>query len=318
MPVTVTVPVPKPQRLILGPQRPITNLGEVFAKATLPEGPVAVITAGWQEAEGDLDEIQRQLERPLIDMQLYQRAEHVFFAEKILSSAYRERQDKLLELQRLYRMRLRNLVRAVQQLRREKTHLDLVVAEERHAIAQLRALDRHHLDRISTVYAEYEDTISSSDMLAEQTALIEDSIKDCQTVLISGGNVLVLLNRLQLFGVRHLLADRHLIAWSAGAMVLSDQVVLYHDKTPLGRREPEILGAGLGLLPGYVFLPDAKKRLRPKDTVRTGLYNKRFAPARCVTLDSGTSLCFAGDRIVSAKHAAYLTAEGVHAGISAV
>ena len=43
---------PEPRkRLLLGPQRPVLNLGEAFAEAGFPAGPVAVISAGWQEAE---------------------------------------------------------------------------------------------------------------------------------------------------------------------------------------------------------------------------------------------------------------------------
>ena len=304
------------KRLLLGPQRPNTNLTEAVAAMPDPQSPVAVISAGWQEAEGDIEDIHALVDRPLVDLELYHRAERVFAKDETLRSAYRQRQDRLQELQRLYRMRLQQAMLAARQIRRAVAASDLIAGEERHAIAQLRALDRHHHRRISAVYDEFEERIRSSDLIAEQTRAIEEALADCTTVIITGGHVLVLLNRLQLFEMRKPLSTRHLVAWSAGAMVLSDQVVLYHDRTPLGRRDPELLGPGLGLLPGQIFLPDAKKRLRQKDAVRTGLFNGRFAPARCLTLNSGSMLHFDGTRLEKAESVGHLRANGVITGVA--
>jgi hypothetical protein len=306
-----------PQRLLLGPQRPVLNLGEVMAQAPLPEGPIAVISAGWQEAEGDIDDIRELVDRPLIDLELYHRAEQVFAGDEALREAYRQRQDRLQEQQRLYRLRLQQSMLAARQVRRATAAKDLIAAEERHAISQLRALDRHHLRRVDTLHAEFEDTIRGSRQRIEQVAAIEEKLAQCATVLITGGNVLVLLNRLQLFDMRKRLAERHLVAWSAGAMVLSDRIVLFHDKTPLGRRDPELLGGGLGLLPGYIFLPDAHRRLREKDAVRTRLFNGRFAPARCVTLNSGALLHFSDGRVQHAVDVGYLNINGTISELAA-
>jgi hypothetical protein len=281
-----------------------------MAQAPLPEGPIAVISAGWQEAEGDIDDIRELIARPLIDLELYHRAEKVFAEDEALRDAYRQRQDRLQEQQRLYRLRLQQAMLAARQVRRATAAKDLIAAEERHAISQLRALDRHHLRRVDTLHAECEDTIRGSRQRIEHVAAIEEKLADCATVLITGGNVLVLLNRLQLFDMRKRLAERHLVAWSAGAMVLSDRVVLFHDKTPLGRRDPELLGAGLSVLPGYIFLPDARRRLRQKDAVRTRLFNGRFAPARCVTLNSGALLHFGDGRVQRAVDVGYLNTNG--------
>lgn len=300
------------QRLLLGPQRPIANLGEAVANAPLPEGPIAVISAGWQEAEDDIDDLLEIVNRPLINLNLYQRAEEVFAADEGLRAAYRQRQERLQELQRLYRLRLRQLMIAARQIKREDAAADLVAAEQRHAVSQLRALDRHHLHRIESVNAEFDDRINSasSGILGGHVDAIGQAIADASTVVITGGNVLVLLNRLQLFFMRELLAGRHIIAWSAGAMVLSDLVVLFHERTPLGRRDPEVLGAGTGIVPGYVFLPDARRRLREKDNVRMSLFSARFSPARCVTLDSGACLQLEGDAACRAEGVGRLTRKG--------
>ena len=67
-----------PERILLGPQRPHTNLPEAFRDRGLPGGPVAVISAGWQEAEGDIDDVRALVPRELIDLELYRRAEELF------------------------------------------------------------------------------------------------------------------------------------------------------------------------------------------------------------------------------------------------
>jgi hypothetical protein len=296
------------QRLLLGPQRPVTNLRDIAR----PEGPIAVISAGWQEAEGDIDDIHELVETPLIDLKLYHRAEEIFAADTRLHALYRGRQERLIELQHLYRMRLRQLMLAARQLRRADAEPQLLAAEQRHAISQLRALDRHHLQRIESIHAEFEDSIAaaSAAVLAEHSAAIEKTMAACSTVLITGGNVAVLLNRMRLFGVHRMLPNRPVIAWSAGAMVLGHLIVLYHDRTPQGRRDPEVLSLGAGVLPGHIFLPDAQRRLKMNDAVRIGLFSKRFAPAQCVTLDSGSSLEFAGTQIQATQGVGCLMQKG--------
>ncbi len=300
------------QRLLLGPQRPVTNLGQAVTDAGISEGPIAVVSAGWQEAEGDIDDVRELVPGSLIDLKLYHRAEEIFAADPGLQEAHRERQDQLKELQRLYRMRLRQLMIAARQLRRSGANAEVVAVEERHAISQLRSLDRHHLGRVEAIHRAFDNRldVSISAPLAENVAAIRKILDDCPTVLITGGNVIVLLNRLRLFGVDRLLSGKHLIAWSAGAMVLSDLIVLYHDRTPQGRRDAEVFNTGAGVLPGYVLLPDARRRLKENDAVRVSLFCNRFAPATSVTLDSGSVFHFEGSDIRNALDVRRLTSNG--------
>lgn len=300
------------QRILLGPQRPVTNLGDVVAKAGLGDGPVAVISAGWQEAEGDIEDVHALVNRPLVDLELYHRADRIFAADDKLHSAYRERQELLKDLQRLYRVRLRHHMLAARQLQKSDANTNLLATEQRHAISQLRALDRHHFNRVEAIHARFDDAISidSSAILAENQAEIEKILHSCETVLLTGGNVVVLLNRLRLFRLPGLLASKNLVAWSAGAMVLSEKVVLYHDRTPQGRRDPEVLGRGAGVLPGCIFLPDAGRRLRTKDAVRIELFCRRFAPVTSLTLDSGEMLRFDGEKLAAAEGVKRLSRSG--------
>lgn len=306
-----------PLRLLLGPQRPVTNLGTAIRDAGIADGPFAVISAGWQEAEGDIDDVRQIVGRELVDLGLYSRAETLMTSDPVLRDAYRQRQDSLKELQRLYRLRLRHLTIAARRTLRAEGNPDLVLPEQRHAMAQLRALDRHHLNRVRRILAEFHAEFNGRTYppIAEQTAEIGALINGCAAVLITGGNVVVTLNRLLLFGLAPWLHQLPIVAWSAGAMVLSETIVLFHDRLPQGRRDAEILGPGIGELPGYVFLPDATHRIREKDTARTGAFCRRFAPDTCTTLDSGTSLTFRGNTLVGASDARRITTRGGFAAV---
>ncbi len=301
-----------PLRLLLGPQRPVVNLNSAVAQSGIGDTPIGVISAAWQEAEGDIDDIRRLLPNPVSDLRLYQRTEEIFAADKRLHEAYRRRQDRLKEQQRLYRMRLKHLMVAARQTLRTDGEPAVVAAERRHAISQLRALDRHHLGRVKQVHTRF-DSVFNADthaVLAEHTAAVEDELSHCETVLVTGGNVIVLMNRLRLFGLDRLLQKKNIIAWSAGTMVLCDRIVLFHDRMPQGRRDPEIVGQGMGLLPGIVLLPDAKGRLRAKDLVRIKLFSRRFAPASCMTLDNGSLLLFESETLRNSEAATRITREG--------
>src|SRR5262249_38864654 len=85
------------------------------------------------------------------------------------------------------------------------------------------------------------------------------------------------------------------IAWSAGAMALTDRIVLFNDRAPQGPGHPEVYGTGLSLLRNLVALPHASARLLLGDTPRMAVLARRFAPARCVLLEPGTRVDIEGD-----------------------
>ena len=306
-------------RLLLGPQRPTRNLDRAVESLDLADGPIAVISAGWQEAEGDIDDVEELVGRPLADLHLYRRAETLLQGDERLRDAYRARQDQLMEPQRLYRLRLKQLAVAARQVLAADGDTEMLAAEQRHAIAQLRALDRHHLHRTEAIQRRFDDQFNAevNAGIASQVRELRSILADCAAVLITGGNIIVLLNRMRLFAIASELRDKPVIAWSAGAMALTERVVLFHDRTPQGRRDPEILGAGCGLVPGFVFLPDVQRRLRAGDRRRVGLFCRRFSPDTCVVLDSGSALTLAGSDIGDAVSVRRLNHDGSIARIRA-
>ena len=139
---------------------------------------------------------------------------------------------------------------------------------------------------------------------------VQRQIEKAGLVLIAGGHVAVLLNRMRLFQLGELLVTKPIIAWSAGAMALSDRIVLFHHKAPQGKREAEILDAGLGIVQKLVLLPDAKSRLDGRNRKRMDLFSRRFAPATCCTLDSGSSIHLNDGQITAASRSAILLRSG--------
>ncbi len=306
-----------PLRLLLGPQRPVVNLGIAMAECGIGDGPIAVISAAWQEAEGDIDDIRKLVSNELFDLPIYQRAYALFEADKPLHDAYRSRQDQLIDQQRLYRLRLRQLTIAARGILRADGNPDAIDEERRHAISQLRALDRHHLRQINKIYKRFEETFDRvrNSRLAEHIVEIEKQLERCETVLITGGNVVVLMNRLQLFGLSRVLSRKNIVGWSAGAMALCDRIVLFHDRMPQGRRDPEVMCNGLGLVPGTVLLPDARNRLRTSERVRSSLFSRRFAPASCLTLDNESLLLMQDGRVLNSELVRHIARDGKFARV---
>jgi len=298
-------------QILLGPQSPIPNLRQAVDSLEC-DGPIVVITAGWRDSEGEIDELREDIGRPVEDLFLYRRAEEVFAAEPELGESQRERQDKLQELQRLYRMRLSPTLAAARRLMQTQGDPDLLLLEQRAAIAQLRALDRHHLRHIMVLHRDFDRRRASMQipLAIAQREAVHRQVERAAMVLIAGGHVAVLLNRIRLFRLGDLLAQKPVIAWSAGAMAMSERIVLFHQKAPQGKSDAEVLDAGLGIVRQRVLLPDARTRLDFGNRTRLALFSRRFAPARCCTLDNGSMITLEDNQVLHASRTFVLTGSG--------
>jgi hypothetical protein len=236
----------------------------------------------------------------------------VFAREPGLRALQRERQDRLAELQRLYRVRLAPSLLAARHLLRAEGDPELLRLERRAAISQVRALDRHHVRRIAAIHEAFDARRAAlhAPVATAQRAAVQRRLEAAAAVLIAGGHVAVLLNRIRLFRLEGPLANKPVIAWSAGAMVLCERIVLFHDNAPQGRRDPEVLDAGLGITRRLVPLPDARTRLAGASRTRLALFSRRFAPARCCTLDNGALLRLEDGRLSQAGHSKALLRSG--------
>jgi hypothetical protein len=123
--------------------------------------------------------------------------------------------------------------------------------------------------------------------VARHRAAVAERVAAAAALTVAGGHVGVLGHVLRLFGVGR---PPTVVAWSAGAMALTDRVLLYHDRTANGPSHAEFSDVGLGWIPGAVLLPHARRRLRVDDPARMAELAVRAAPARCVVLDDGVRL----------------------------
>lgn len=302
-----------PARIValLGPQRFEPTLGRVMDSLGM-SGRIAAITAGWQEREREDQELHDHLDERTVNLELYMRAERVAAGDPELASAHRERQRQLKRLQSLYRMRLEHGMAACAALAREPADDADARGELGEAIELVRELDAAHLKRIGDIHAAFDARWKSNDRDAvrrerEDIARILD---DSTAVAIAGGHVAVLLNRLRQFGIAQMLGGRAVFAWSAGAMAISERVVLFHDMPMHGAGWPELLDEGLGVVKGVVPLPHAHRRLKLDDAVRVSLMARRFSPAMCAALDDGASLVVRPGGWQAGPGARRLTSEG--------
>jgi hypothetical protein len=299
--------------VLLGPQRFDPNLRSVVDALGIG-GAIAAVTAGWQEREAEDGELSDHLgSRRVVNLALYRRSERVFAEDAELFAAHRRRQERLRELQQLYRLRLDHALGAARALAvRGAGDPRLVEPERTDAVEAVRALDAHHLARVRAIDRRFDQRWRPHQRpaVARHRHEIAELLAGCAALAIAGGHVAVLLNRLRLFGVVELADGLPLFAWSAGAMILARRLVLFHDSPPQGQGNAEVLETGLDHTPEVLPLPHASRRLRLDDPVRVRLFARRFAPAACLTLDAGAELVLDGRRIVAASRVGRLTAEG--------
>jgi hypothetical protein len=283
--------------VLLGPQRHAPIVREALAPLVDAHRPVAAITAGWEEREAEQFELGHHLGRRVANLDLNRRAEELFQHDGELLDARRRLQDRLRELRKWYRLRLRYLGRAAEELLRQEGSPDMLEPEREAAFENLRALDAHHLARVQEMQVAFHERWSPAerDHAARHRRELATLISGSAALCVAGGNVGVLSERLWLFDVLGLVPEEMpIVAWSAGAMALADRIVLFHDSPPQGPGYAELWGPGQGRAPGVVPLPHATRRLRLEDPVRIQLLSRRFPDAICAALDEHTQLTWNG------------------------
>ena len=270
---------------VLGPQRRPTV-------TPLPPGTVAAtVTAGWRERESDDAELDRLLGGGSVNLRLYGRWLDVLDDDAELADAEVNHRAVVQELQELYALQVERAGQAMDAIRRTATRPRTRDGALADAEAALRLLDERHRERMAPIRADFEAAWrpGERDSVARHRAEVGADLHRAGLLVIAGGHVGVLLHVLRLFTVT---PPADVLAWSAGAMALTDRVVLFTD----GRAEA--FAPGLGLVPDTVLLPHARRRLPMDDPVRLGVLARRFAPARCVVLDDGGTL--AASRVIGA------------------
>jgi hypothetical protein len=297
--------------VLLGPQQLKSSLRE--AVDAYGEGAVALVTCGWQEREDQDDWIAEQLGRPVENLKLYARGEVVLRLDREFARLHRKRQDLLRLRQDFYRLRLERAIDAALEIRLRAAGTPAEADEAVWSMEQIRQLDRDHLARCRELRQEFDEEVRplERDAIVQQRRELARVLADARFVMVSGGHVAVMLNRLRMFGVRELLRDDHvLVAWSGGAMVTAPRVVLFHETPPHGQGISEVLDEGLGLHHGVLPLPNPRLRLTLHDEFRVGWMARRNEPEKCVALDHGDFVRFDGARWHSASGTVQLLPDG--------
>jgi len=282
---------------LLGPQRLAPTLPDVVRAAGIDLqssscAPMATITAGWQEREDDDRDLVDALLGNTVNLRLYARAADIFERDTELTAAHSERGRRLRDLQSLYELRLGHAMDAVYELAERLDGGQLVDDEIRSALDAVRVLDQRLLERSGEVIDEFVEQWrpAERDVVAAHRADVATILAESCGLAIAGGQVPTLLNRIHLLGVADHVAGLPVFAWSAGAMIATERIVVFHDDPPHGRPYARMFEHGLGWFPGVVAMPDARRRLHLDDPLRIGFLARRFAPAVCLGFDDGAHL----------------------------
>ena len=278
---------------MLGPQRRPTV--DAAVRLLIADGPVATVTAGWQEREPDDQLLSTLLGGRDVNLGLYGRWLDVLDRDPSYAEGTRRLADVLGEMEDTYLLRLDYALQAVYALvhRADDAVSDEAVAD---AIAAVRELDEGYLQQVNSARGEFFEELRPHDrpVIAEHRAAVAGLLGGASALVVAGGHVGVLTEVLHLFNIAAAPLSE-VIAWSAGAMALADRIVLFHDRSPQGPGHPEVYGAGLSLLREVVLLPHARARLLLDDTPRMAVFARRFAPARCILLETGARLDVGSD-----------------------
>lgn len=264
-------------------------------RACAPGGRVALVAAGWEEREAETRDLEEHLGCGVTNLGLWPLCEDAYGEDETLKGLMFRRYDTMQDLARLYRTRLRAelepLREMVQEASGDAANGELYGPAVAHAFETLRSLDAHHVARVAALGDEVFEAAAERDVVKRGREHVARALEGTDTLLVAGGHVGILYNRMRMFGVLEALPPTaSVLGWSAGAMVLTERILLFHDSPPQGSGDPELLGPGFGLAKGVVALPHANSRLRLDDPARVSLLARRFAPDIVVALDAGEGL----------------------------
>jgi len=295
---------------LLGPQGTTPDVGAVVRELGIT-GRVALVRAGYQERETDDAALIAALGVPAVNLTLHDRGNDVFKRAPEFTTAYQARQQRLRHMQGFYRTRLDGTEDAARKISVRYVEQELLDQEEKVSVDQFRHMDHDHVERCQAVRAAFDKAWPADGVapLAQHRREVRELMAGTDALVITGGHVASLLNRLQMFDVLGAAGNKPIIAWSAGAMVLTDRIVLFHDYPPYGSDIAQVLDTGFGLAPGFVVLPDPRRRINLDAKAGIQRFARRMAPATCVAMDHGARLVFEGGELRYAK-ATRLTTTG--------
>ncbi|WP_256838867.1 hypothetical protein [Ornithinimicrobium faecis] len=271
---------------LLGPQRR-PRVDSVLRSLQLHGARAAIINAGWREREPE-DELLVSLNAGnAVNLRLWHRMQEVWDADPEFAAADRQRRMLLEEMQDLYVVALDHVIDALRTMRNRVPRSQSVQAAALGDAEQImREIDQRHLERVNQVHADFWERWPPHERRAVQLLrdLVSSELADAEVILVPGGHVGVLVGAMHLFNIAPQLRVP-IVAWGAGAMALTDRVVLFHDRAVHGPSVSEVFTSGLGLVKDTVAFPGARERLDLSNPQRMGVLARRFAPSQCLLLN---------------------------------
>ncbi len=174
--------------ILLGPQRRPTV--DAVARSLSLDGPVATITAGWQEREPDDAELSALLGGRTANLSLYRRWLDVQDRDPQYAAAERALAGMLAELQDLYLLRLDYALQAVYAVQRRSPG-ELRTEALGEAIATVRELDAAHLRRVNGMRGEFFQRLQPHDrpVIAGHRDEVQGILGEACALVIAGGHV---------------------------------------------------------------------------------------------------------------------------------
>ena len=297
--------------ILLGPIGDGASLRRVVADLDL-DGPIALVTAGWESGERNDAELDRHLGGGTHNLGLFGRRLDILARDTEYADAERRLRFAVADVQETYVVQLRFALLGIDAVRAHLARARHRTAGELdHAVESVRALDDHHARRIAALYRDFYAAYPPHErpVIAEHREEIRATVRECAAVAIAGGHVGVLNDALHLSNLGAMVDDRPVIAWSSATMAIAERVMVVDDHD-LGGRPDEVLAEGIGVIKGTVPLPDAAHRLRIGDRDHLGLLARRVAPRVAVLLDQGDRLPFGDDGVPDFQLARVVAPDG--------
>ena len=199
-------------------------------------------------------------------LNLYGRLNDVLDSDQPFAMAALAHRDAVDELAGIYSLRLQRALDSVYAVQRRSVRTDLAASALADGVRVVQSIDQWYLDAVDQLRGELWAAAPAEDSepIQRHRAEVAEAVGQASAIAIAGGHVGLLLRCLKLFAV-NLPAELPVVAWSAGAMSLTERVVLYNDRGPSGVIGSEVWDRGLGRAPRIVAMPHARRRLQMDD-----------------------------------------------------
>lgn len=223
----------------------------------------------------------------------------------------RHRQDELRRLREINTIQLDHALTVARQLLRRQHQGDGVARQLDLTMEHVRQVDLEYLQLVREVIRTYDKRIDPWERPSVQRyrQRVLDRLQSCQALLIAGGHVGVLLNRLNL---SRLLKYVHVpvIAWSGGAMAMAEKIVFFHQSLPHATGDAELSRQGLAWFRSLVLFPRGDQRLNLQDPLEVALLARRFANDTCLVLTAESVLEWSPRDLRRVAHVRQLLPDG--------